>query len=731
MNEGLKIDDWLDDERDLLSDDLAAALAPRRPDPEAFAAGVQERIRRADGQEASAEADTEPLRMDRRPEPVLTGGLSRVAGLMPPMLLSKGASKAVLGAGTAAASKTGAKLTLKAVPALAAMPLFTLLMIAATFAYAIRGQLALTGDGVQRTDEAEAASAIRAWWVRNIVPTLIMSLLLLTAFAFDPSEFFEDGVVLLILAAALVAAAQLRGLSAVGLASRKQVGRQMGGLLMLVFSIALQSQQFLDVPGSASSAGALERVAPFLTVPAILLSALLCFALAKGSGRATRARVAWAVALWTVVIGFLGSLWAILGKYEATTDDVRRWVAEVTEAQLAEPSRWDAFGQALRLMDAAGEPMPDLSAFEAVVHEQAALEGKALNTLYLLPILLMDRALGSGFADDQALPEAVRAEIEDQTNQIEIPGRDSFESSDFDLIGLLGFRDVARFDEAVVSRTLRYREDLAERTAPYPVHQAGPRREEALQRIGKRFRPESFERTWRPILVAESPDVATIEAGGRSELATRIVGDLLALDRHGAVSNCLNAAVALEFLELSECVPSLTDRVHRALLDTWTLTRDGRMGVFKPRVEPDERDADGVAWEDSAYFGWIDGTATAVEAMARWGVPQKPVDGSRPEIDLLALERYLVETAHVWIRDSCSSFSVRAVGALSLLRTLPEFQDQLEEHAASDGPVDVLGRTPLPVAALLLSFLALFATLRAPVEDPWEASTEDASSGDA
>ena len=134
--------------------------------------------------------------MDRRPEPVLTGGLSRVAGLMPPMLLSKGASKAVLGAGTAAASKTGAKLTLKAVPALAAMPLFTLLMIAATFAYAIRGQLALTGDGVQRTDEAEAASAIRAWWVRNIVPTLIMSLLLFTALAFDPSGFSEDGVVL-------------------------------------------------------------------------------------------------------------------------------------------------------------------------------------------------------------------------------------------------------------------------------------------------------------------------------------------------------------------------------------------------------------------------------------------------------------------------------------------------------------------------------------------------------
>ena len=45
MSDGLKIDDWLDDERDALTDELEAALAPRRPDPEAFGAGVRERIR--------------------------------------------------------------------------------------------------------------------------------------------------------------------------------------------------------------------------------------------------------------------------------------------------------------------------------------------------------------------------------------------------------------------------------------------------------------------------------------------------------------------------------------------------------------------------------------------------------------------------------------------------------------------------------------------------------------
>ena len=99
MSEGLKIDDWLDGERDALTDELEAARAPRRPDPEAFGAGVRERIRRAEGAEV-AEGGAEPLRLERQPElePVAAGGLSGRRGL-PLMLLSKGASKAVLGWG--------------------------------------------------------------------------------------------------------------------------------------------------------------------------------------------------------------------------------------------------------------------------------------------------------------------------------------------------------------------------------------------------------------------------------------------------------------------------------------------------------------------------------------------------------------------------------------------------------------------------------------------------------
>lgn len=709
MSDGLKIDDWLDEERDALTDELEAALAPRRPDPEAFGAGVRERIRQAEG--------AEPLCMERLPEPAVAGGLGWAAGLLPPMLLSKGASKAVLGAGTAAASKVGTKLTFKALPALAAMPLFTLLMIAATFVYAIRGQLGLSGDGAQRTDELEAASAVRAWWGRNLVPTLIMTGVLVTVFALDPSGFFEDGLVLLLLASAVAAVAQLRGLSAEGLASREQVGKLMGGFLLFVFGFALQAQQFVDVAGSASSAGTLERIAPFLVVPALLLSASLCLGLGKAAGTGSGKHVVRAVAIWALVIGVAGPLWATFGHVEADAEDVRGWVSEATEEELSEPSRWDAFGQALRMMDAAGEPLPDLSAFEAVVHRQLAREGADLNSLYLLPLLRMDEGLGAGFAADAALPEALRVELKDYSGRIEVPGRDYFHSSDHDLIGLLAFRELARFDESVVARTLYRRQELEELMAPNPVHWTGPGSEDEVRRIGIEFWPELFEGTWRPLLVAESPDFAGIVAAGRSELVARILRDLTEPDRYRAVSDYLTAADALEFLEASERVPSLTNRVHRALLDSWLRTKKGRSGVFKGSVDADERDADGVAWEDSNFFGWVDTTAAAVEAMARWGVPRAPADGSRPAIDLLALERYLVETAHTFGGEGCSSYSVRAVGALSLLRTLPEFQAQLEAHAASDGLLDVLGRMPLAISTLLLSFIALFATFRAPVED--------------
>lgn len=724
MSDGLKIDDWLDGERDALTDELEAALAPHRSDPEAFGAAVRERIREAEGTEGGAE----PLRMERQPEPAVAGGLGWAAGLLPPMLLSKGASKAVLGASTAAATKAGTKLTLKAVPALAAMPFFTLLMIAATLVYAIRGQLGLSGDGAQRTDELEAESAVRAWWGRNLVPTLITAALLVTVFVLDPGGFFEHGLVLIILASAVAAIAQLRGLSAEGLASREQVGKLMGGFLLFVFGFALQAQQFVDVAGSASSAGALERVAPFLVIPALSLSALLCFGLSKAAGGGSRKTVAWAVAIWLLVIGGLGSLWATLGHVEADAEDVRGWVSEATEEELSESGRWDAFGQALRMMDAAGEPLPDLSAFESVVHQQLAREGAELNPLYLLPLLRMDRALGTGFAADQALPEELRVELEEYSDRIEVPGRDRFDSDDHGLIGLLGFRELVRFDESVVARMLYRRQELAERMAPNPVHWTGPGSEDEVRKVGIEFWPEPFERTWRPLLVAETPDFAGIVAAGRSELAARILRDLPESDRHGAVSDYLNAADALEFLEASERVPSLAYRVHRALLDTWVRTKGGRSGVFKGSVEADERDADGVAWEDSNFFGWVDTTAAAVEAMARWGVPGAPADGSRPGIDLLALERYLVETAHTFMGEGCSSFSVQAVGALCLLRTLPEFQAQLEAHRAEDGPLDALGRMPLALSVLLLSFLALFATLRAPVEDRSRVAAADEAS---
>ncbi len=48
MSEKLKIDDWLDDEQDALTDELSAAFAPRRAEADSFGAAVREQIREAE-----------------------------------------------------------------------------------------------------------------------------------------------------------------------------------------------------------------------------------------------------------------------------------------------------------------------------------------------------------------------------------------------------------------------------------------------------------------------------------------------------------------------------------------------------------------------------------------------------------------------------------------------------------------------------------------------------------
>lgn len=733
MSDGMKIDDWLEGERDGLTDELEAALAPRRPDPEAFGAGVRERIRGAEAgeradEERADEGDGGALRMERAPARAITGGLGWAAGLVPPMLLSKGASKVALGAGTAVASKAGAKLTLKAAPAVAALPAFALFMIVASLVYAVRGWFSSGGDGGQRTDDDEARYEMRQWWVNNRLPALMVGVVVIFVSIQNLARGWESPMLLVLMGSTIAAVGLLGRLSAAGLATRQQVAKLMGSFVSFSLPLTFQAPQFISVPGSASAAWPIERVTPFLVVPMVLMTGSVCWAVAMAAPGQVRRAVTRALVLGVAFAGVLGGLWAQFGPAEYGVEDVQTWVAEGTEPQLAEAGRWAKIGQALRMMDAAGAPLPDLEAFQEVAHRTMAREGEEFNSLDLLPLLQMDRSLGTRFAAADELPDVIREELEERRDRVDVTERVVINSDDFEATSLLSFRELARYDEFIVARVRLMRSEL-EPLRGVEGQLDGADAERRLRWLSVRCGDEAFERTWSRLLVAPSLDIAGVVSAGRAEMVERILRGAPAPDRPGVLSDYLNAATMLEFVGAPEAVASMVDRVHRAILDTWVLRDDRRIGAFRGSVDEEDRADDGATLSRYLFSGSIDTTASAVEAMARWGLPAAPADGSRPGIDLLALEAYLVENARVY---GLSSHSVLAVAALARLHTLPEFQAQLEARQASTGLLDVLSRMSLFLAAFLCCASAIGAMIVAPPgEDPVEGAPEEPAAGQA
>ena len=708
MSEQLEIHDWLDDEQDALTDELTAALAPRRPEPAPFEERVREKIRTAD--RTAAPSPAEPIASAHT-----AGRLSWVAGLVPPVLLPKGAAKAALGAGSTLAAKGGAKAALQAVTALAATPVFVLVMLVATLLYAVRGQLRIPGADEQRTDEHEAALALRAWWRRHLPLKVVALGAILVVALFGGASRLGDGLVLLLLGSTIAAVGQLGALADRGTASRAQVGKLMGGALLCAFLWSIQLHQFVEVPGSSSLAGPFERAAPYAVPPMLLLAALLCLALGKPAAGRTRRTALQVLGLWSASVVGLGVVWTTLGQHEVTTEDVARWVAEGRDGQLSDAARWQDIGAGLRLQAASGERATPLAPFEEAVHATLARADADWNTNYLLPLLRLDRALGSRCAADAFLPEVAQTRLSERRDDVDVTKRRVIDPSTSRAITLFGLRDPARFDDQVYEGVERMRRRLGGLRGADGGLERGPALDETLRRIAAACGDQAFERRWRSLVTAPDTDAEQIRAAGREEFVHRLLEAAPPPGRWRAVRDYVLAAEMLDFFERSDAARALQERVHRALLDTWTLRSDRLHGAFQGKGDDDERLDSGLLLEDRlSSTGWVDTTATAVAAMARWGVPDAPADGSRAGIDLLALESFLVESAREWRSQGVSSFSALAAGALARLRALPEFADQLAARRASAGLLDVLARMRITIAAALFAAVALVATLRAP-----------------
>lgn len=706
MSEKLKIDDWLDDEQDALTDELSAAFAPRRAEADSFGAAVREQIREAEAGAGATDSESEPSTRS-------ADGLGWAAGLIPPVLLSKGATKATLGAGATLAGKSGPKVAAYALSAVAAMPFFVLVMLGVTLLYAVRGQLRLPRGGQQRTDEREAALAIRAWWRRHLLLKLL-AMGALCYLALDSSAVrIADALTLFLLGSTAVAASLVGTLAADGTASRQQVAKLMSSTLMLAFTMVFQLDLFTGFPGNASIASPVERALPYVVTPTLLLAALLCLALGKAAPGKLRRTVLQALGVWGAVVAGLTVLWTVLEEHEVSAQDVDRWVTESRDPQLKDAHRWDDIGACIRLMAASGRPEPPLTAFEQTVHQSLNREGEELPSLYLLPLLRLDRALGTGFAAEEHLPESSRRWLAERRDQVDITSRVVMNPSWPHAISLLGLRDPARFDELVLAGVERMRAELDEFRDDGGRLRGGAALDATLRRISARCGDDSFQRTWRPLVVAPAADPATIRAAGRTEFVRRLMVAVPEPARHEAVHDYVIAAEMLDFLERPDAAGALRARAHRALNDTWTLSGDLWQGAFQSSADAAQR-ADSPFLKGRLSFVSIDSTAAAVEALARWGVPPPPVDGSRPGIDLLALESYLAATSREWWTRGISSYSALAAGALERLKSLPAYEEQLAARRASRGPLDTLAHARFAIAAVLLAALALIATLRAP-----------------
>jgi len=191
-------------------DAIRRALEGLRPEPEAFRAGIDRRLR-----EREDRADEQRARLAVAP-----ARLRWAASILPP---------GVVGTAIGTATVAGKKLGLKAIPGLLAIPAVATLMVVLTFLGALRALKPAEGPATERVESEQAA--IRAWWKRNRVATAISLVLFVVLAVLRHPEVLT----LVLLLSMIATTAQLGALSKAGFGDRKRVGA-IGS--QLLFSLA-------------------------------------------------------------------------------------------------------------------------------------------------------------------------------------------------------------------------------------------------------------------------------------------------------------------------------------------------------------------------------------------------------------------------------------------------------------------------------------------------------------
>lgn len=320
---------------------IAAALAPLAPEPEAFAAGVRERVDRGEGQDGVKASG--PLRF--------SSWLRSAAAFLPPFLLPRELAEAGLVAGGLALKKSAWKL----VPGIVAFPAIALVTVIASFFFAARRSGA---QGEQSTQAKEAHYEIMGWWRRHWLATFVSFGLLLYLALRAPME-----AVILFVALSMFALIGLYGaLGRAGVATREEVGKRVGQfqLTTLAWGLTFISRSVpVDMPRW------IGLIAPALLV----LGCVTCFGLAV-RGRGDRlTRIGLYLAALPLVLILFGAVVLLVKNAERRAS--RADAVAYVEREFEVVSETPLFGQlagTVHHLRADGGPVPDLTLLEEAVH---------------------------------------------------------------------------------------------------------------------------------------------------------------------------------------------------------------------------------------------------------------------------------------------------------------------------------------------------------------------------
>ena len=204
---------------------IAEALAPLRPDAEAFAAGVRERIEEA--QESGGGAPLESARA--------SGWLRSAAAYLPPFLLPREVAESALLAGGLAVKKSAWKL----LPGAIAFPAIVVFALVASFVFALRR--AAVGGEQEQAAARDSQREIQGWWTEHRLGAIVAVALLIGLLWYAP----VDALVGFMMVSMLALVGLVGALSRVGLASRAEVGLRTAGFQVTLLCLTIQAVQWM------------------------------------------------------------------------------------------------------------------------------------------------------------------------------------------------------------------------------------------------------------------------------------------------------------------------------------------------------------------------------------------------------------------------------------------------------------------------------------------------------